>query len=135
MLHFLDVAHSTLLRSVEGNSNTADDAQEAAHPANEAQPFLQYPPAQNGRNHNRKSSQGCDQNGVDEHVRCKVADFSHNHEGHPEPPPSILEVAISFARLFIVLLIRLQKTNLLDHKGYANEQSTAHGETYPYYLV
>lgn len=129
VLHVLDIAHRTLLGSIQGNDHTANDTQEAAHPSHEAQPFLQDPPTEDGRDHDGESTQRRDEDGIDEHVGRKVANLTHNHQSHPKPPPEILQVSIPFARLFIVFLVGLEQTNLLDHEGYTNEQSTSDRET------
>lgn len=49
--------------------------------------------------------------------------FSKYHEGHAEPPPGILEVAVALACLFIILLVGLQQAMLLDNKRSADEDA------------
>lgn len=56
VLHVLDVGDCALLGGVESDNHTAQDAEEAGHPADEAQPFLQEDPAEDCSDHDSQGT-------------------------------------------------------------------------------
>lgn len=128
VLHLLDVGDGARRRDIECDDDTAEDAEKAAHHPYGAQSFFEEYGRQNGTDDDAQRTEGGDENRIREGVGDKVADLPHDHERHTTPPPAVLEVSVSLAGDFVVLLIRLEQAHLGEDKGDANEAARGDGE-------
>ena len=127
VLHLLDGGRGGLGRRVHDDDDGADDAQEAAHLADHAEPLLEEDGGQDGGDDDRQGAERRHQDGVDEGVGHEVADLADDHERHARPPEGVLEVPVALAGRLVVLLVGLQQADLLQHEGDADEQPRGDG--------
>jgi len=113
-LHVLNAGHRRLLRGIHGDDDGSNDAVEATHLTNKAQTLLEEDGREYGTDDDREGTHGSYEDGVSKGVGDEIADFAYNHESHAEPPPGILEVAVAFACLLVVLFVGLQEAMLFD---------------------
>ena len=111
------------MRRIHYNYNGSNDAIEASNFADETESFLQENGRQDGGNDDRQRSKRRNQNSIDKGIGDKVADLSDNHQRHPRPPVSVLEISIAFTRLFVVFCIGLEKASFLQYKRGTNEDT------------
>jgi hypothetical protein len=123
VFHLLYRSDGRLLRRIHYDYHGSDDAIEASNFADKTESFLQENGRQDGSNDDRQRSKRRDQNSIDKGIGDKVADLSDNHQRHPRPPVSILEISIAFTRLFVVFCIGLEKARFLQYKRGANEDT------------
>merc|ERR1711881_197131 len=128
ILHVLDVLYRSLLRRIGRNHNRTNDTAETAHLADKAQALLQEYTRQDSRNHDCQCPQRCDQDGIGKQISSKVAYLANDHECHSRPPPEVLEVSISLARLFVVFFVRLEQAVFLQNEGHPDEQTRANSQ-------
>lgn len=130
VLHLLDVGDSRLLRRIKGDDDGADDADEAADLADEGEAFLEEDGGQDGRDDDAQRPQRGNEDRISERVGNKIADLAQNHKRHARPPPGVLEVAVSFTRLLVVLEVGFQQADFLQHERHADEEAGADSQTY-----
>lgn len=128
MPHVLDIGHGRLRGSVHGDDDRADNAIDAANFAHETEPLLEEDGRQDSSHDDGQGTQGSDEDGIDKGVGDEVAEFSKDHQRHACPPVEVLEVSVALAGLLVVLDVRLEQADLLQHEGDADEEARADGE-------
>jgi hypothetical protein len=128
VFHFLYRSNGGLCRRIHHDDNGSNNAVEASNFANKAEPFLQKDRRQDGCNDHRQCSKRRNENSINESVGDEIADLSDYHECHACPPVGVLEISITFSRLFVVFCIGLKKTSLLQNKRDTNKHTGRNGK-------